>query len=56
MTGTPPLLPIKVFIEFDTVIEPEQERMTLRALGLYTDLVELDSLHQTTKLMNFVDG
>ena len=56
-TGTPPHLPIKFLKEHDTVIEPKQKRLTLRSKGVYTELVEFDSAHQTTSLMNFAaDG
>ena len=44
----PPLWPLKFLKEYDSVIEPRRKRLTLRSVGVYTELVEPDPLHQTT--------
>ena len=43
----PPLIPNKLLIHFNAVLEPRQKLLTLRDLGTRTTLEELPSEHQT---------
>ena len=49
----PPLLPNRLLIDLDTVIEPKHDRLTCRFSGTQASLTRLNSLHQTTSMLAF---
>ena len=49
----PPLIPNKLLIHFNAVLEPKQKLLTLRDLNTRTTLEELPSEHHTMSLMVF---
>jgi hypothetical protein len=50
---TPPLMPIKLLKDLDAIIEPKTKKMTFRSAGVFTNLEDLPSEHQTASLMHF---
>ena len=50
----PPLVPNRLLIHLDSIIEPKWDRMTLRGVGSQTKLVRLDpSNHHTCSMLSF---